>query len=185
MTQNGSTLDAHLRLAAERYHTLLGSAKVNFRYLDVGPESELNHKRLMNLRRTFRANKVDQYRYENHVEVVISPEDLQSVLDQHNLTLGGFRKQSPSEYPELNFSGRQLRCLQGRHRIVAARRFLPPWKRWWIVDFYSHGLILQEDYLKKSMQDADITRKICQMSFVQCRRNTATVKLGLHRARYI
>jgi hypothetical protein len=106
MAHNGRAPTASLRLATERHHAWLGSAKVNFKYLDVSTKTELNPKALMNLRRTYRANNVDQYRHENHLDVLISPKYLQSVLEQHNLMLRKFREQGPDKYCKLNFPER-------------------------------------------------------------------------------
>lgn len=35
--------------------------------------------------------------------------------------------------------GVKIECLHGRHRIIAARRALPPVKIWWTVDLYGNG----------------------------------------------
>ncbi|KAF7134092.1 hypothetical protein CNMCM5793_005721 [Aspergillus hiratsukae] len=123
-------------LATERHHAFLGSAKVHLRHLDIGPRGRLDRNKLRKLRRVFRTNGIYPLQRENHVEVIVSRSDLDYALDQNGLTLQEFRENGPDGYPTLDFSGRPLRCLHGKHRIQAARDILPSFRRWWIADFY-------------------------------------------------
>ncbi|KAH2804272.1 hypothetical protein KXW44_000532 [Aspergillus fumigatus] len=127
-------------LATERHHAFLGTAKVQLRHIDIGPKGRLDRARVRRLRRVFRVNGIYPLQRENHVEVVICQSDLEQTLDQNGLTLQEFRAKDPDSYPTLDFTGRPLRCLHGKHRIQAARDVLPSFRRWWIADFYTEGL---------------------------------------------
>ncbi|KAF4227812.1 hypothetical protein CNMCM8980_000135 [Aspergillus fumigatiaffinis] len=127
-------------LATERHHAFLGAAKVKLQHIDIGPKGRLDMAKVMRLRRVFRVNGIYPLQRENHVEVVISQSDLEQTLGQHGLTLQEFRGKDPGSYPTLDFTGRPLKCLHGKHRIQAARDVLPSFRRWWIVDFYIEGL---------------------------------------------
>jgi hypothetical protein len=37
--------------------------------------------------------------------------------------------------------GMRLYCLHGKHRVLAARRFLPARDQWWTVALYKHGML--------------------------------------------
>ncbi|KAH2152563.1 hypothetical protein V6Z77_007134 [Aspergillus fumigatus] len=126
-------------LATERHHAFLGTAKVQLRHIDIGPKGRLDRARVRRLRRVFRVNGIYPLQRENHVEVVICQSDLEQTLDQNGLTLQEFRAKDPDSYPTLDFTGRPLRCLHGKHRIQAARDVLPSFRRWWIADFYTEG----------------------------------------------
>lgn len=138
MPRHNRTQDIDCRLATERHHALQGSAKIRLNQLDIGPMWELNEKKLESLRQVFRKNGVYPLQTENHVEAIISRQDLEHALEKCGLTARNFRMKGPEDLPVLDFAGRQLRCLHGKHRIQAVRDVLPRTK-WWIVDIYLDG----------------------------------------------
>lgn len=138
MPRHNRTQDIDCRLATERHHALQGSAKIRLNQLDIGPMWELNEKKLESLRQVFRKNGVYPLQTENHVEAIISRQDLEHALEKCGLTAHNFRMKGPEDLPVLDFAGRQLRCLHGKHRIQAVRDVLPRTK-WWIVDIYLDG----------------------------------------------
>lgn len=135
MPHHNRTQDIDCRLAEERHHALQGSAKIRLSQLDIGPKWELNEKKLESLRQAFRRNGVYPHQSENHVEVIISRQDLEQALEKCGLTAHDFRMKGPENHPVLDFAGRQLRCLHGKHRVQAVRDALPLTK-WWIADIY-------------------------------------------------
>ncbi|KAL5331286.1 hypothetical protein ACEPPN_000816 [Leptodophora sp. 'Broadleaf-Isolate-01'] len=73
-------------------------------------------------------------------------------------------------YPMLKFpTSCQLECLHGRHRIEAAREFLLPTDRWWVVDLYLPELntnlrswLVEEYSNEQKPTDGEIYRKLRQ-----------------------
>ena len=129
-------IDCHL--ATERHHTLQGSAKISLSQLDIGPKWELNKKKLEDLKQAFQKNSVYPLQPKNRVEAIISHQDLKHALEKCGLTARDFWMKGPENHPMLDFAGRQLRCLHGKHRIQAVRDALPL-RKWWIVDIYLDG----------------------------------------------
>lgn len=142
------------RFAPERHLGFQGSAKVNLSSLDIGPEWQLDQRRLEQLIHVFK-NGIDPLRLENHVHVIVSREGLAQALNEIGLPVAEFRASDPDNYPALHFPGQSLRCLHGRHRVQAARIFLPPRRRWWIVDLYVDGLSCLRGRAAVAMPDAE------------------------------
>lgn len=38
-----------------------------------------------------------------------------------------------------------FRCLHGKHRVLAAQRFLPHREKWWTVALYSSSMVVERD----------------------------------------
>ena len=73
---------------------------------------------------------------ENHVAALISTERLQQIREEISEENRGGRKAKDQDMQSVSRNGLSLLCLQGRHRIEAAKRFLHPDDRWWMVDLY-------------------------------------------------
>jgi hypothetical protein len=76
----------------------------------------------------------------NRIPAIIEDTILQTGLEQLAINTDAFKALSNSNPPTLDL-GRdvKLECLHGQHRILAAKEFLAPSKRWWVVDLYSTG----------------------------------------------
>jgi hypothetical protein len=77
----------------------------------------------------------------NRVPAIIDQSILQAGLNKLATSPEAFRATSRDNPPRLHLARDvKLECLHGQHRILAAKEYLPPSKRWWAVDLYSTGL---------------------------------------------
>ena len=134
------------RLNTKREH-FLGSAKIFLEHLhfqkDKG-EYNLDQKNVARLQKVFELEGCLRLNPEHHVPVLIDLETLEQSLDQSQIRRGElFTSVIP---PELILPRNHVvLCLHGRHRIAAARNLLLASDRWWTVDLYSQGIVLNRD----------------------------------------
>ena len=108
-----------------------------FRFKELREEEEKNTERLKKL---FRKEKgCHDWEIFDHVPVVIDQQQLDDALARSGISseqLLGAR----DGHLELDFpTDFRLRCLRGRHRVLAAPGALPPGGRRWNVDLFLSG----------------------------------------------
>ncbi|KAF2259650.1 hypothetical protein CC78DRAFT_410437, partial [Lojkania enalia] len=81
---------------------------------------------------------------ENFIDAIVETSVFESAVESAGLCKETFKaitseaKLRPSELPKLRIS-RPVDCLNGLHRVAAAKNFLDRNDRWWIVRLYSKG----------------------------------------------
>ncbi|KAI9736725.1 MAG: hypothetical protein M1834_000929 [Cirrosporium novae-zelandiae] len=154
----------------DRYSKWCGSAKVDLRFLayteakhDARWIDEKNVERLIQIFHLEGCHRLD---LENHVPVLISEEQLHQALSRAHLARQDLL--NLNEFPFITFEDDiRLICIHGKHRLIAADKFLCPSEKWWVVDLYIDGLLPQtvrdiaEEYANsKNFCDGDIFRNI-------------------------
>lgn len=139
MSKSGSA-DREERLATEGRLKYRGTARIGLEVLHFtwNEPREPNEKSLKKLKRCFEKGQCDRLT-RNHIPAVISQSQLDDTLRASNVPAERLLINT-DPHPELKFpAGYQLRCLHGRHRVLAAQEVLPPQERWWTVDIYLEG----------------------------------------------
>jgi hypothetical protein len=134
------------RLERERVQKFLGSAKVaidllRFESTETRRQDDRNKDRLLN---AFQQAGCLRLERKYHVQAVIDKD----VLLEASRTAGGSTaalfSDDASQWPRLEFPANfHVECLHGQHRICAGMKYLWKSDRWWVVDFYSRGKVLQ------------------------------------------
>jgi hypothetical protein len=76
----------------------------------------------------------------NRIPAIIDDSTLEAGLEGLAINAESFKASSTTAPPKLHFGDNvKLECLHGQHRVLAAKEFLAPRKRWWAVDFYGTG----------------------------------------------
>ena len=115
-----------------------GCARIDLKFLSLaethGEASHLDERNVARLVQVFELEGCLRSEIEHRAPVLISELDLQTSLQR-----SGFAPQSliDQSQPMLDFpQGTYLRCLHGKHRIMAASQHLMPGDKWWSVDLY-------------------------------------------------
>lgn len=128
------------QLEADKQKYFLGSAKVDidsFRFDPHLPRDKhsQNSERLLSAYELVGCSQLDP---SNHIPAVIDDAEFEQALSSATSTRDMALARDHSKWPVLKFSGDlSVECLRGKHRIDAARVYLRPGLRWWVVDFYS------------------------------------------------
>ena len=133
--------DREERLATEGRLKYRGTARIGLEVLHFkwNEPREPNEKSLEKLKNCFEKGQCDRLT-RNHIPAVIDQSHLDDVLQASKVSAERLLTNT-DPHPELKFpAGYQLRCLHGRHRVLAAREVLPPQERWWTVDIYLAGM---------------------------------------------
>lgn len=119
-----------------------GTAKINLRHLKILNDNKLpiNEKNIDRLLSIYKRAKPKRLEIENFVPALIA----EPVLEQSLADSGTSRAQLliSNEVPDLILPEHtELKVLHGRHRLLAASRFLDgQLGRWWIVELYDDRL---------------------------------------------
>lgn len=118
----------------------LGSARVDITSIDLSyGVREIDPRIIDRLTKLFTQVGCQRLNPQNNVPIFIEYEDLKHILDASHLTikeLSQSKETGQSRHLSLPRS-RKLRCLHGRHRLIAALSFLPVKEQWWIVNIFS------------------------------------------------
>jgi hypothetical protein len=125
----------------KQYH-YRGRAKISLHHLEFEDENvaggcTVDPKNIARLVKVFESEGCLRLEAENHIPALIGETLLGGLLRDSSVTqaaLLDFRQEPP--YLHLA-EGQQLVALHGKHRIKAAEKFLDPFDRWWVVDFYN------------------------------------------------
>jgi hypothetical protein len=133
----------------ERNKQYLGTARIDLSCLQAfieddfrpnQPRDDRSEKmRVKRLVRIFAFEGCLRLEPEHHVDALISQSELNEALKLSSKTPDDLR--SKGIPPKLDFRpSKQLKCLNGRHRLKAAKKVLEKGDDWWVVDLYSNGL---------------------------------------------
>ncbi|KAJ6081405.1 hypothetical protein N7499_006279 [Penicillium canescens] len=105
----------------------------------------------------------------NHVTAVVSSDSLDAALQKSRTSAAQLMSDTSDEYPHLQFSSGQVKCLHGQHRLKAGEEFLADCDQWWTVNLYSDDIspslkatLIDEYCNEKTPTDGEIYRKIRQ-----------------------
>ena len=122
-------------LEKEKAAKNIGTARIRLEWLYFR-EKQLDEKHVETLQLRFQKD-CQRLPARNHIPAVINQQHLDSALQISGIKDGLVRTNSQNEFPELSFwTGYQLECLHGKHRIQAAKQALSPSDMWWTVDLY-------------------------------------------------
>ncbi|KAG9186453.1 hypothetical protein G6011_09561 [Alternaria panax] len=127
---------------------------------------DLSHENVIRLEKVYEQVGCSRLQEENVVNAVIEDHDLVTALSLHGMSLDDMRSlQWPQDAPTLHLEN--VQCLDGMHRIEAARRFLDENDKWWIVRLFSHDTpepvlvrIIESYSNEQKPSDGEIFRKI-------------------------
>ena len=127
------------RIAGEKAAKARGTVRVRIDHLTFpNPIRCKGDKIIEQLERTFAAEGcLDE---QHGVPAVIDDHILRAALNKTGLKVENLRVISGRQPPKLQFpENTKLECLHGQHRVLAAKKYLPPAERWWTVDLYGTG----------------------------------------------
>jgi hypothetical protein len=133
--------DGELQLTTERRLKYRGTAKINLDQISF-PASQTREVDLKNVERLcgiFSKDGCHRLDVRNHITAVVSKRQLKRARHAAQVTAQELLRNSPDQYPHLDFSTERVQCLHGQHRIKAGEEVLPPSERWWTVDLYLDG----------------------------------------------
>ena len=128
------------QLEADKREYFLGSAKVDIDSLSFDPffSRDIHHQNSERLLSSYELTGCLQFESSHHIPAVIDENDLAEALSRAGSTYDMAQGRDHTQWPMLSFTAQsQVECLRGKHRIDAARAYLRPGLRWWVVDFYS------------------------------------------------
>jgi len=121
-----------------------GSAKVSLNNLQFDELTRrLESKNVARLVRIFQYEGCLRLEREHHVPVIIDEVQLSYMCQQSGVEPGSLLTDA---LVILNCENITLRCLHGQHRIAAAKEFLEPGDKWWIVDIYVQGMPARSEH---------------------------------------
>ena len=123
-------------------HDLLGFARVRLSDLHCDSQGGTTHRRLApatvsRLVRIFRSHPPLRGEERHFVEAVLDDKDVSAVKQSAAVLPSAPSALQLQTLPILQ--GYRLRCLNGWHRLQAARRCLNENDQWWVVKIYSRG----------------------------------------------
>jgi hypothetical protein len=122
-------------LADSRY---IGTARADISCLTFSQGRQTDHQIVEELITVFGQKRCRRYEPGNYIPVLISKANLKRALKASKLKRAAL--QSPAEDGSLCFlrtaKKQKLFCFHGRHRIEAAKRFLPDKDQWWTIRVY-------------------------------------------------
>ena len=128
------------KLEKEKAARFSGTARVRLKWLHFR-NNQLDEKHVQDLQLHFQ-RVCDRIDTRNHITAIIDQQHLDSAIQISGISEGILPKDSRNEFPELGFwTGYELECLHGKHRIQAAKQALLPHDMWWVVDLYPSGMI--------------------------------------------
>ncbi|KAK6815540.1 hypothetical protein RU639_008670 [Aspergillus parasiticus] len=147
-----------------------GRAKVflqHLQYSGTSSRGEIDMKHLNRLISVFQSEGcIRLHTPEHYVPVIISRQDLTQSLHHSRLRIGHLTQEGEPPFLVVP-NGVQIEVLHGEHRLHAAKQFLEPTERWWVVEIYLSDLqestkqSIREEYAHElKFSDGDIYRKI-------------------------
>ncbi|KAH1519476.1 hypothetical protein CDV57_01297 [Aspergillus fumigatus] len=161
--------DIERHLTIERQLKFQGTAKIDLDDITTHPgvDREVDQKNVERLCEMFAKDGCQRLDIRNHVTAVVSMEHLRTACRAAGLATEELKAQL--QYPYLRFSGHQVHCLHGQHRLKAGEETLAPSDRWWTVDLYLDDIsqdlqnALVDEYAnEKPPTDGEVYRKIRQ-----------------------
>lgn len=117
-----------------------GYARVKLENVDFDSGRELDDRKVKRLLGIFKKQGCERKKTTNAISVLVAKGALGNVLTQQNSSGSGVHFIVPALLPHLNV---KVLCLQGKHRICAARKFLKNADRWWTAKVFDAGKAFQ------------------------------------------
>lgn len=150
-------------MSEEKGKAFRGSIKYPLHRLDHEQASkksrQLNQKNVKRLIKVFELEGCRRLDSENHVPALISNRALSILLEF--VTEGEVRLKASDKQPVSSDNLGGLTYLHGRHRLEAAKSFLPANEKWWVVE-ESVQSIRDEHLNARNFYDGEIFRRLRQ-----------------------
>jgi hypothetical protein len=129
------------RISKDKLVKYKGTALISIAHLDFPhPCRQIDRKIIEQLKRDFEGEGCVREEPTNRIPAIIEDRTLQAGLEKLVTSVNNFKATSKDDPPKLYLARDvKLECLHGQHRILAAKEFLAPSQRWWVVDLYSAG----------------------------------------------
>ena len=129
--------DESVSVSIER--NFYGTARIDLKYLYFDEEQGIDMNNVARLKRIFNQEGCLRLQPSHRIPATINTNVLERAIRQD-----GSKREDllhpRDRIPNLKLSNRdRVDCLHGRHRIEAARQFLPLEDEWWVIDLYSVG----------------------------------------------
>lgn len=113
----------------------VGSAKVHIQHLRGKGIREIDNSNVKRLLAVFASDGCDRLEPAYRVPVVVSNEEITSILISNSMEVTSLRGAKP---PKLTLNDTaSLQCLRGQHRLAAGQEFFSEHnEQWWGVDIY-------------------------------------------------
>ena len=110
--------------------------RLRYESITVDPR-QLDPKNIARLLGIFKLEGCRRLDPQHHVPALVSKTVLNALLEQ---VPGGQSGLSPQDKSPVHVDPKHdLKCLHGRHRLEAAKKYLHPDDKWWIVNLYNDG----------------------------------------------
>jgi hypothetical protein len=130
--------DEHERLLNERHSRYCGTARIplNRLQLDAGLNFNIDERNIERIVDIFQREQVKRLKPDNFAIALVKRDDLERCLRESNLSISALVQDV--NLPTLKVpEGLSFRVLDGRHRLLAAQRFLKVEQGlWWSVKIY-------------------------------------------------
>jgi hypothetical protein len=125
----------------------------NLHFGDLCPQ-EANEKVVVKLRDVFAHEGCLRLEPKNHIPAIISQANLDLAIHTTPGAIGASILAGHKKLPcELIFpDGVSIECLQGLHRVEAAKKMLPRRDWWWTIDLYLEGMHLRFQILVSGLK---------------------------------
>ena len=124
-----------LLILKEKARTYRGSFKISLENIELQTTThntrQRDPKNIARLLESFALEGCNRLQPENYISVLVDGVELPSQIEHPSSNY--------NEPPTLTLQGTVL-CLDGHHRIQAAREFLAGEDRWWVADLYLNGI---------------------------------------------
>jgi hypothetical protein len=124
-----------LLILKEKARTYRGSFKIPLEKIELQTTThntrQRDPKNIIRLLESFALEGCNRLQPENYISVLVDGVEPPSQTE--------FPNSNFKEPPTLTFESTVV-CLDGHHRIQAAREFLAGEDRWWVADLYSNGI---------------------------------------------
>jgi hypothetical protein len=134
------------KLYEDRGSSYRGTARIRFAHLQFGDLCPRypNEKITTHLKEKFSNEGCLRLEAKNHIPAIISQEILDvAIRASRNVSQESLIENRKKQPPELRIPENvNIECLQGLHRVAAAKLVLPRRDWWWTVDLYLDGMFL-------------------------------------------
>lgn len=120
-------------------------AKLNFEYALSQGHRNLEQRNVKRLLGIFRTHGCERYESANFVKARVDAGSLDAALTSQGFRLPQQPPDSWQAIPILQVSS--IDCLNGLHRVLAARKYLDLNDQWWIARLYTEGWVFEAFFL--------------------------------------
>ena len=144
----GMSIDTYAQL--DRHFQ--GYARINLDNVKFDSGRDLEDRNVKRLVGIFQLQGCERRNTANAISVLVERKTLENVLPQQSSPTSTSYSITPGQLPHLDT---KVRCLQGKHRIHAARKVLRGLDRWWPAKVFDTG---KASHLKAGAYTNDVNR---------------------------